>query len=481
MAKEATTIYVDDSAIWVLKTRGRQVKKWASMPLEPGLIKDGTILDENAVAAKVKELWQTQGIGTRKVIAGINGINCLYRLISLPELPKNILPEAVNREADRILAIPLEQLHLSWQTLPVSKEGTLVYLVASPRNSLDTLISTLHKAGLNPYLMDLRPLALARTVTEPEAIIVDVQPGNFDVVVLMEGIPQVVRSLSLAQEASLEEKIPLIREELERAITFYNSSHATDKHIGATVPILISGELAQQQDTWKLLLGKLGHPVQALPSPVEAPENFPLSQYTTNVGLALKEVLASEKGAIAYSLVNFNALPEIYLPKPHPISEILFVPVITVGIVLLALGAYANITASTSTTDLRANLASINQMATSAQAQIKNVVALTEEASSLEATAAAFATTLDSFSAGRDDVIGDLAKINGCLPGAQEDKPLKVTHDGDTLIVEGLFGRDDVFGFAEDLRASGRFTLVVITNMSQDEQQQIRFTLRLSK
>lgn len=479
MAKEATTIYVDDSAIWVLKTRGRQVKKWASMPLEPGLVKDGTVLDENAVAAKVKELWQAQGIGTRKVIAGINGINCLYRLISLPELPKNILPEAVNRESARILAIPLEQLHLSWQTLPAFKGGTLVYLVASPRNSLDVLISTLHKAGLNPYLMDLRPLALARTVTEPEAIIVDAQPGNFDVVVLMEGIPQVVRSLSLAQEASLEEKIPLIREELERAITFYNSSH-TDKHIGATVPILISGELAQQQDTWKLLLGKLGHPVQALPSPVEAPEDFPLSRYTTNVGLALKEVLASEKGAIAYSLVNFNALPEIYLPKPHPISEILFVPVITVGIVLLTLGAYANITTLANTTDLRTNLASINQMATSAQAQIKNVVALTEEASSLEATASAFSTTIDDFSAGRDEANGDLGEINSCLPGAVH-PPLSVHDDTETLTVQGLAeDKDAVFRYAEALRASGRFALVVITNMSRDEQQ-IRFTLRLTK
>lgn len=213
---------------------------------------------------------------------------------------------------------------------------------------------------------------------------------------------------------------------------------------------------------------------------MEAPEGFPLSQYTTNVGLALKEVLASEKGATAYSLVNFNALPEIYLPKPRPISEILFVPVITVGIVLLALGAYANITALTYTTDLRANLASINQMAISAQAQTKNVVALTEEASSLEATANAFATTLDNFSAGRDEVNGDLAKINDCLPGDKEDKLLSVTHDGDTLIVEGLFVRAHVFDFAEDLRASGRFALVVITNMSRTEEQ-IKFTLKLSK
>ena len=477
MAKEATTIYIDDSAIWILKTRGRQPRKWASMPLEPALVKDGAILDQDAVAGKVRELWQTQGIGTRKVIAGISGINCLYRLITLPELPKNILPEAVKRESARILAIPMGQVYLSWQTLPTLKGETLVYLVASPRNSVDALISTLRKARLNPYLMDLKPLALARTSTESKAIIIDVQPSNFDIVVLMEGIPEVVRSLPLTQEALLEEKIPLIREELERAITFYNSSHM-ETPIEATVPILVSGELAQQRDAWKLLLRRQPHPIQALPSPMDTPEGFPASQYTTNIGLALKEVLASEKGALAYSLVNFNALPEAYLPKPRSISEILFVPVIIAGIALLTLGAYANITASALTSALRSELAAINQLTISAQAQTEDIVALAEEASSLEATAATFATTLDNFSAGRDEVNGDLGQINEAF--GQKTLKLDVDHRGDTITVKGLLDKDAVFTYAENLRATGRFALVVITDMHQEEQQ-IGFTLTLTK
>lgn len=114
MAKEATTIYIDDSAIRVLRSKGRQVRKWADMPLEPGLVKDGTVLDEDAVAAKIKELWQTQKIGSRKVIAGVNGINCLYRLITLPELPKNILPEAVKREASFCCIFPFNNFAFSF-------------------------------------------------------------------------------------------------------------------------------------------------------------------------------------------------------------------------------------------------------------------------------------------------------------------------------------------------------------------------------
>ena len=159
MAKKATTIYIDDSAIWVLVTKGKQPRKWSSTPLEPGMVKGGVVHDEDAVAAKLRELWKDKRIEKRRVIAGVSGINCLYRLITLPELPKDMLPEAVRREAARILAVPLEQLYLSWQTLPSPRGEALIYLAASPRNSVDTLISTLRKARLKPRLMDLKPLA----------------------------------------------------------------------------------------------------------------------------------------------------------------------------------------------------------------------------------------------------------------------------------------------------------------------------------
>jgi type IV pilus assembly protein PilM len=475
MAKEITTIYIDDSAIWVLTTKGRQAQKWVNMPLGPGLIKDGVILNEEAVADKVRELWQAQKMGTDRVIAGISGINCLYRLLTLPELPKELMPEAVSREAGRALGVPLEQLYLSWQTLPSLKGESLVYLVASPRNLVDALVSTLRKAGLNPYLMDLKPLALARTITEPKAIIIDLQPANFDLVVMVDGIPQVARSLPLTQEASLEEKATVIKKELDRAITFYNSSHM-DKPIEASVPLLVSGELAEQQDVWKLLIGKHERPVQVLSLPMATPENFPPGQYIPNIGLALKEVLASEKGAITYSQVNFNALPEVYIPKARPISEVLFIPTIVAGIILVAFGAFFNITTSAYTATLRNELASINQRIVSQQVQAQDIINLSQQVSSLEETAGALTNTLGKFAAGRDEVNGDLAEINMVVG----DDIVRATDDTKSIILEGLADDEKAFfGYARDLRASGRFAQVVITKMAQGAG--ISFTLTLVK
>ena len=101
MAKRVTTLFIRDNNINLLVMKGRRVEKWANLPLEPGLVSQGLIVDEAQEASRVKELFKLERVTTRKVIAGLSGQNSLYRIITLPELPEAILPEAVKHEASR--------------------------------------------------------------------------------------------------------------------------------------------------------------------------------------------------------------------------------------------------------------------------------------------------------------------------------------------------------------------------------------------
>jgi len=484
MASEATTVHIDDSSIRVLVTTGKQLRKHATMALDPGLVRDGVVLDQDAVALKLRQLWREQKIGTRRVIAGISGINCLYRLLVLPELPRNLLPEAVRREAGRALGVSMEQLYISWQSIPSLKGETLVYLAASPKNAVDAMVSTLRKAGLDPYLMDLKPLALARVSTEASAIIVDLQPTSFDIVVALAGMPEVLRSVSLSREATLEEKVPIIKGELERTISFHNSSHV-DKPLEATVPLLVCGDLAEHEDTWSLLIGRHKRPVQALLPPVDIPEGFPVCQYIANIGLAFK--VLSGRAVPIQLLVNLNALPEVYRPAPRPpMSQILYWPVLIIGIALAVFGGYMNMNAAPLTSALRAQWESLNQLSISKGAQSRayteELEALRGQVESLEATAeqttSAFSDTLDELTTGREEINADLALINR-LPAALDLD--KIKHTTESITVNG-WGDDEstVFGYARQLRESGRFRLVVITDMHQ-EGVETAFTIFLAK
>ncbi|MFW6125894.1 MAG: pilus assembly protein PilM [Chloroflexota bacterium] len=490
MARSCTSVYIGESAIRALELHGKRPHRWGMVPLEEGAVRDGVILDEEAVVGKLRDMWISQQVGSRRVVAGISGINCLYRVLTFPELPDSLLPEAVNREAARTLGIPMDQVYVSWQRIGSRGEEARVYLAAAPRNAVDRLIRTLRRAGLNPAIMDLRPLAIARTTTEQNALLLDLQPASLDIVVRMDGNPAVVRSVSLPREDPLEEKVPIIREELRRAVTFFNASHP-EQPVGPDVPLLVSGELADQEEAWPRIAGGETRPVKPLPPPVDTPRDFPAHEYTANIGLAFKETL-SQRELRAYSPVDFNALPEQYRPKPTPVSQILYLPAVIAGVALVALAAYLTIPQLDQTEELRSQLAQTNRTVVELTAQVKDrQVTLEEEIAGLEdevaaaeqkyeKTTSALSSTREGMISTRHMVNADLATINDGL-GGEGIHLSSLNHGLGSVQLSGAGDNEyDVFTYATFLRASGRFQPVVITDMSRSGER-ISYAIFLGK
>ncbi|MFC1927932.1 type IV pilus biogenesis protein PilM, partial [Chloroflexota bacterium] len=303
MAKRVTSLFIRDASISLLVMKGDKVEKWAGSPLEPGLVSQGLVVDEAQVADQVKQLFKETGAKKNRVTIALSGHDSLYRIITLPELPEAVLPEAIRREAQRTIPTPLEEVYFSYQRLPSETRGeNRVFLSTFPRNLVDALVRTLHQAGVKPDAMDLAPLALARIPNEPRAIIVNVRLDHLDVIVLADRLPQVIRRLALPGEAeSLEERLPLIGEEFTRTVSFYNSSHM-EHPLDAKVPVFVCGDLAENTNMWPSVVGGAGYTVSALLSPVEVPEGFDTNQFMVNIGLALRELLVEKEGA-NFSLV----------------------------------------------------------------------------------------------------------------------------------------------------------------------------------
>jgi type IV pilus assembly protein PilM len=138
--------------------------------------------------------------GKGKLIVGLSGRDSLYRVISLPILEKSLLPEAVKREAARVLPVALDQLYLAYQRIPGGETETRIFLAAFPKNSTDILLKTLRMAGIAPQILDLAPLALCLSVNEPMSIIADASLDTLNIMVMADRVPQVIRSISLQSE-----------------------------------------------------------------------------------------------------------------------------------------------------------------------------------------------------------------------------------------------------------------------------------------
>jgi type IV pilus assembly protein PilM len=463
MAKRVTTLFIRDTGINLLVMKGEQVEKWADSPLEPGLVSQGLIVDEEEVAERVKQLFKEEKVKTDKVTVGLSGRDSLYRVITLPDLPEAVLPEAVRREAKRTIPTPLEEVYVSYQRLPESGGENRIFLATFPRNLVDALVRTLRKAGVKPYVMDLAPLALCRIPDEPRSIIVNARLDHLDIMVVADRVPELIRTLSLSGEAEpIEDKLPLISEELDRSVAFYNSTHM-ERPLDSSVPVFVSGELAEAPDTWQSLVGESGYSASPLPSPVEPLEEFNPNEFMVNMGLALKE-LRPERPEANFSLVNFNALPEAYVPPSFSIVRVLVPVGIVVGVGIVV---FVGISVLHNRTEIDTLRSAVTIAERNVAQEQQDVTALGTEATSTKSVADTLRNTLTNLQRDRATIHEDLQEIHS-LAG-EVVSLATVSHKGGSVTVTGAAPDvDEVFGYARELRECGRFSSVWVSSISGD-------------
>ncbi|MBC8275294.1 MAG: pilus assembly protein PilM [Chloroflexi bacterium] len=470
------TLDIEDTSIKIMAVRGRRVETAVSLPLEPGLVHDGVVTDTATVSRRIAELMSAQGINEKKVVVSISGIHSIYRTVNIPKLPKNLLDEAARREAERVMPVPLNELYTSWQAISMSDIETTLCIVGLPRNTVDAMLDTLRQAGLQPEAMDIRPLALARVADERDAIIINVRQTGFDIVVMVDGIPELLRSLPFpASAASVPDKISEVKEELERTVAFHNSSHKENPITNYTAAF-VSGELGE------MLAGTIEYRVKPLPQLLSYTDSLNTSEYATNIGLALKLMRAD----INQTQVNINVTPEAYLPKPFPIIQIVSWAFILVAIAVILLLAISTLQAVRQTQLLQAKVNSAQtqiQLRQGTEETIKQLQAKVDEA---ENTRDYFKPSLDSAEAQRAKVNGDLSKATSLLPGIAELNSISYSHSLTkgvaihSLTITGIAPDETtIVNYVRYLRNSGQFSEVLISDMSELQFNEWKFTLAM--
>jgi len=479
MAKRTVSLYIDDTSLRLTVTQGRQVKDWAELPLEPGLVESNIVIEETEVAARIQQLFEMQKLKNKKITLGISGLHCLTRPIALPKLPKEMLEEAVRREAARALPVPPEELYISWQSIPSSEEEeeSKIFLVAIPIAATDALFRTLQQTGLKPDFMDVKPLLLIKLIPETTAVLVDVQATEFDIVIMFEGVPQPVRSIAFAErDMSGEDKLAIIINELNRTITFYDSNNP-EKALEPSVPLYISGELANESELCQTLSDSVGHPVIPLESPLECPVGLDPNNFMANISLSSPKPSPGKKAEIA--VVSLNILPAAYLPKPISLANVLAIPgaVLAVGLIIFLMLLIQ--TTSTDINSLQTKLNRSDQLLSQRQSQQQE---LSGKIADLEAKVTEKETSKNNYSAAIDILEGQSEGVNSDLEVAIFKLPSSielsnVSHITSILTITGKApGESQILSYIQELDDSGRFGDITIIDLIRTDDG-IDFTL----
>ena len=478
MAKQKVSLYIDDTGIRLLVTHAQRIKEWANLPLEPGLVKNNVITNETEVSARIRQLFNIHKIKTKRVIVGTSGLHCLSRPILLPQLPDDMINEVVPREAKRLLPVPSESLYLSWNKIPAPEGKTQVFLMAVPRNTVDALSRTLRRAGLLPYFLGVKPLFLTELTKGRPGIIVDVQNSEFDVVVVSDGIPQPVRTISFAdEELSWPQKLPIIVNDTERTIAFFNTNNP-GKGLAPDVPIFVSGELTNHQELCQTLSQKTSHPVIPLSSPLQHPDNFVPSQYIANIALALHKIPSGKKSVS--SEINLNALPAIYQPKDISLTRVLALPaaVVLAGLLIAAfiLIQIASKDVTSMKNELRTAEQILQQKTLQKQELTGNISQLEKQLGTVNSAISQFTVAVGSLEKKTTGLNSDLKVTMNTLPATVVLK--SITHDSTLITVVGRTPDEkQLLAYVGNLSDSRIFADVTVSSVLRNKDNTLDFTL----
>jgi type IV pilus assembly protein PilM len=290
-----TTLNIEEHEIRLLVVGRDKVGKWASAPLTPGLIREGLIRDPAAVGSVIRELFASQRVSRRRVVASLTGLRSISRVLTIPQVKPSQLESVVLREAKREMPISLDEIYLFWKVLGKRGDKQGVYMLGVPQEVIDGQVEALRQAGIKPRAMDLKPLALVRAVNRKNAIITNLENSTLDVIIVLEDVPVIVRTVALGEESpTAEKKQDRLVEELSRTIKFYNDTHRRitlgEAGLHPGICVYPSGALAEEPRFRETLQAGIEHPLAALQPPLECPDGLPVGRFLVNMGLALKRI-----------------------------------------------------------------------------------------------------------------------------------------------------------------------------------------------
>jgi type IV pilus assembly protein PilM len=144
----------------------------ASLPLPADMLRDGEVMDHEALGDVLRELFRQSGM-SKRVRVGVANQRTVLRTLELPPVTDHKeLAAAVTFQAQEQVPMPLSNAVLDFHALGIidtpAGPRQRVVLVAAQRDMVERLLAAVRHAGLNAEGVDLSAFALIRSLYHRE-------------------------------------------------------------------------------------------------------------------------------------------------------------------------------------------------------------------------------------------------------------------------------------------------------------------------
>lgn len=189
---------------------GYQLDKMGIAPTPPMCIKDGAVINVDALSESIKHLIEMNKINANKVIATVSGPSVVMRPINMSVMSEKELQKAIKFEAERYLPYSVEDAAIKGTILRKAIEGDEknmeVLLVAAPNELITKCTETIKKCSLEISSIDLEPFAMIRALQNyiaPEQLnktiaLLDLGASTSSISIFKDGVLRHNRTINIA-------------------------------------------------------------------------------------------------------------------------------------------------------------------------------------------------------------------------------------------------------------------------------------------
>lgn len=182
----------------------------APTPIEA--VKDGNIVNIAEVSHSIKSMPHDAGIKATGAVCAISGSQVIVRQVQFTKMPEASLRKSIKYEASRYISSSMEDSIVEFEILGDAEDpGQMnVMLVAAPREMINSRVSVLESAGLEPLVIDIESFALIRSLVEFNATdeflsktvaLIDIGASHTDVDIVSKGEFALTRNVPIAGDS----------------------------------------------------------------------------------------------------------------------------------------------------------------------------------------------------------------------------------------------------------------------------------------
>ena len=154
---------------------GKSVKltRYASCPTPPATIKDGAIVDAQALGEAIRALLKDKGFPDEcEIVSAVSGQSVVIRPIRMVQMNDKELASSIKYQAEQYLPYAVSDAQVSGirlrDSVPDEPNMMEVLLVAAPKEMITNTRELIQLAGASPKAVDLEPFALLRAAQESD-------------------------------------------------------------------------------------------------------------------------------------------------------------------------------------------------------------------------------------------------------------------------------------------------------------------------